>query len=240
MLRFLRPMLALGTVALMLFALIGVTQAETISVRVAAGTDDAEEHLTEGNTIDLTSSDLELGEEGGGGDLQEVGIRFVDVNIPAGSTINSAMIQFTTDETDDEDTSLLIYGELSPNASTFTNAVSDITSRPKTASVVEWNNIPLWSVEGEAGPDQLTPDFAAVVQEVVDQGGWAANNALAIIIAPNPGGERTAESYDGDSAAAALLTVDFTPVPEPSTFVLTGFGLVSMLGIGWRRRRTAS
>lgn len=236
MTRLTRAVLAVPGAALVWLALIGVANAATISVRVAASTDDAEEHLTEGNTIDLTSSDLELGAEGGQGDIQEVGMRFLDVGIPVGATINSAAIQFTTDETDDEDTSLLIYGELSPNASTFTSAASDITSRPKTTSVVEWNNIPPWTVEGEAGPDQLTPDFSAVVQEIVDQPGWALNNALAIIIAPNPGGERTAESWDGDASAAALLTVDFTPIPEPTSALLAVIGILALAAGRCRRR----
>ena len=237
MTRFAGSRLALLVAILGLVGFVGLATAGTVEVRVAAGTDDAEEHLTEGNTIDLTSSDLELGEEGGDGDFQEVGMRFLDIGIPADATITSATIQFTADETDDEDTSLLIYGQLSPNPTTFTEAVADITSRPKTTSSVEWNDIPLWEVEGEAGPAQLTPDFSALVQEIIDQPDWAANNAMVVIIAPNPGGERTAESFDGDAAAAPLLKIEYTAIPEPSTIALAGLGLVAILGYGRRRRR---
>jgi len=193
--------------------LLTVTLAEPLyGVRVASGLDDAEEHLTEANAIDLTSSDLELGAEGGGGDTQEIGIRFQNVVIPAGSIINGATIQFTVDESDDEPTSLLIYGELSSDPLQFSTTAGDITSRKKTTAVVEWNDIPVWNDAsiGSAGPDQRTPNLASIVQEIINQPGWSAGNAMAFIIAPNPGGERTAESFDGDAAAAPLLEIDFS------------------------------
>lgn len=214
--------------------------ADTIEIRVSDGNDDSEEHLTEGNSIDITSSDLELGAEGGGSDTQEIGIRFQGLDIAPLSTINSAHVQFTVDETDNEPTSVIISGELSPNAAMFSTTTGDITARTKTSASVAWNDIPNWSVEGEAGPDQRTPDLSAVIQEIIDQPGWAAGNALALIISPTgPNSERTAESYNGDAAAAALLQIDFTPIPEPSSVVLTAIGLLSILGFGGRRRRAA-
>ena len=186
--------------------------AGSVDVRVASGSDDAEEHITEANAIDLTSSDLELPDEGGGGDLQEIGIRFQNVRVPAGSTISSATIQFTVDEADDEPTSLLIYGELSADPASYGADAGNITSRLKTTAFVEWNDIPVWDDAsiGSAGPDQLTPDLSAIVQEIIGQPGWRANNAMAFIIVPNPGGERTAESFDGSAATAPLLHIDYT------------------------------
>ena len=192
----------------------------TLDVRVASGADDSEEHLTEGNTIDLTSSDLELGAEGGGADAQLQGIRFRDIDIPAGSIINSATIQFTVDEADDEPTSVMIYGELSANPGEYTVAVGDISGRARTAAVVAWNDIPVWddASVGTAGPDQLTPDLASIVQELIDQPGWAANNAIAFIIEGSANSERTAESFDGDANAAPLLHIDYSFGEPPAAF----------------------
>ena len=183
-----------------------------LDVRVASGTDDSEEHLTEGNTIDLTSSDLELGAEGGGADAQVQGIRFLGIDIPAGSTITSASIQFTVDEADDEPTSVMIYGELAADPGGYTDAVGDITARARTTAVVAWNDIPVWDDAsiGSAGPDQLTPDLASIVQEVVDQADWNAGNAIAFIIEGTENSERTAESFDGDAGAAPLLHIEFS------------------------------
>ncbi|MDA1277614.1 MAG: hypothetical protein O2960_26745 [Verrucomicrobia bacterium] len=183
----------------------------SVDVRVSSGLDDSEEHITEGNAIDITSSDLEIPDEGGGGDLQVIGIRFRDIAVSKGATITKASIQFTVDESDDEPTSVRIYGELSPDPAQFTTTAGDITGRTKTAAFVDWNNIPVWNGAsiGSAGPDQLTPDLSSIVQEIVAQPGWNGN-AMVFIIEPNPGGERTAESFDGDQAAAPLLHIEFT------------------------------
>lgn len=193
------------------------------TVQVSDGNDDSEEHITEGNSIDIGSSDLELGAEGGGGDIQEIGVRFQGVNVPAGATITGARIQFTVDEADDEPTSLLFYGELTPDAAAFTETVGDITARIKTEAVVEWNDIPVWDSEsvGAAGRDQSSPDLAAIVQELVDQDGWAAGNAMSFIISANPGGERTVESYNGSANQAPQLIIGYTgggdaPVVPPA------------------------
>jgi hypothetical protein len=190
----------------------------TLDVRVAGGLDDAEEHLTEANAIDITSSDLELGTEGGGADTQAIGIRFRNINIPAGSTITSAAIQFTVDESDDEPTSVLIHGELSANPIEYSTVAGDITRRTKTAASVAWNNIPIWNDAsiGSAGPDQRTPDLSTIVRELIGQPGWTANNSMAFIITANPGGERTAEAFDGDAAAAPLLRIEYI-APSGST-----------------------
>jgi hypothetical protein len=216
--------------------------ADTIEVRVSDGNDDAEEHVTSADagdpmgSVDITSSDLELGAEGGGGDLQQIGIRFQGINILPLSTINSAFVQFTTDEIDDEVTSVRIYGELSPNAAPYSAATNNVTNRTKTTAFVDWSNIPIWELEGEAGPDQRTPNLGPVLQEIINQPGWAAGNALALIIDANPGGERTAESFNGVPAAAPLLSVDFIPIPEPSTVALASVGLLTILAYGSRRR----
>ena len=183
----------------------------SVDVRVSSGADDAEEHLTEGNSIDLTSSDLELGAEGGGADAQLKGILFRNISIPAGATITSATIQFTVDEADDEPTSLMIYGELSPEAVAYTDAVGDISARPRTTAVVEWNDIPEWdgASVGTAGPDQLTPDLASIVQEIIAQDGWNGNS-MAFLIEGTENSERTVESFDGDANAAPLLHIEYT------------------------------
>jgi len=207
----------------------GELNAATVEVRVASGSDDAEEHLTEGNAIDITSSDLELGAEGGAGDTQEIGIRFLGIGVPAGSTVTSATIQFTVDEADDEPTSVRIYGELAANAAEFNTDAGNITSRTKTTAFVDWNDIPVWDAAsiGSAGPDQLTPDLSAIVQEIIGQAGWSAGNSIAFIVTPNPGGERTAESFDGDAGAAALLHVEYGDEPPAGGGIISTDGLVA-------------
>ena len=208
----------------------------SFELRVSGGSNDAEEHLTDfdgvANRMDVTSTDLELGSEGGTGDDQLIGLRFRNVQIPVGSTIESASIQFHADETDAEITSLLIFGELEANPLAYTTTNSDISSRTVTVESVAWDNIPEWDLVHEEGPDQETPDISSIIQEIIDLGGWAPGNSLAIMMAQTSvNGERTAESVEGESGSAPVLKITYTP--EPATMSLLGLGALAMI----RRRK---
>jgi hypothetical protein len=177
----------------------------TTEVRISAGTDDAEERAS--GSISLKSSDLEFAFDGGGD--QTVGMRFSGVQVPPGAVIVNAYIQFQADETNTAVTSLTIQGEAADNALTFTQANSSISDRlliTGTIATVGWDPAP-WTVVGAAGPDQQTPDISSIIQEIVGRPGWANGNALAIIVTGT--GERTAESFNGDAAAAPLLRIEY-------------------------------
>ncbi len=175
----------------------------TVEVRVAASTDDAEENAS-GN-MSLASSDLELVVDGSSNQL--VGMRFNGVNIPPGADITNAYVQFQADEIASEATSLIIQGQDIDNAPTFTSATGNISSRSRTTASVSWAPVP-WTTVGEAGLAQRTPDIASVVQEIVNRPSWSSGNSLVVIISGT--GRRTAESYDGVTAAAPLLHIEFT------------------------------
>ncbi|WP_281540816.1 GEVED domain-containing protein [Maribacter aestuarii] len=194
----------------------------TISSQVSQGSDDAEERISSGN-ISLTSSDLEITSDGANNQL--VGIRFQNIFIPQGTTILSASIQFTTDETDSGTTSVVITGEDADNASTYTSSIGNISSRTLTTASVAWNTIPAWNTVGQSGFNQRTPDLTNIVQEIVNRGGWTSGNAMAFII--NGIGERTAESYNGDPARAPVLNIvaDFITDPLPSIVPNSNRGL---------------
>ena len=174
---------------------------KTIDIQVADSSDDAEE--SSAGTTKLGSSDLEIVYDGG---HQTVGIRFKDVPIPQGATINHAHIQFKVDETDSGDVSLTIAGEDRDDAATFASTHQNISSRRRTTASVAWSPV-AWETVGEAGSDQCTPNIASVVQELVSRLGWSSGNSLVFIITGT--GERTAESCDGDQAGAPLLHVEY-------------------------------
>jgi hypothetical protein len=100
----------------------------------------------------------------------------------------------------------MIEGENVDDAEGFIAASGNISSRSRTLAAVPWSPVP-WTIVGEAGPDQRTPNIASVIQEIVNRPGWASGNSLVVIITGT--GERTAESYNGDSAGAPLLHVEY-------------------------------
>lgn len=170
---------------------------QTLRYVVASGADDAEEGDGGPGVVDTGSSDLEITEDTEGMP-QLIGVRFDGIDLPRGTPILSAYVQFATDEDDKnaDPFSVTLFGEAVDDAEPYSGDVpADISERPRTAASVRWANIPTWTVEHEAGPNQRSPDVKAIVQEVVDREGWQAGNALAFILTGS--GTRTAESYEG-------------------------------------------
>jgi hypothetical protein len=244
--RFLRRVVPVLCVAICGVVVAARIQAATITVPIVAAFDDMEENLDDG-TQDINSTDLELNTEGPPEPRQIVGLRYVDIGIPPLSTINSASVQFMVDEDDVEVTNVRIFGELSANSAPFTDAVNNLSNLTRTSNSVVWSNIPVWTGTGTVGPDQRTPDLSSIIQEIIDQPGWAAGNALSLLIFSEPEsdntGERTAISFEeandpanaGSGFHAPILTIDFTAIPEPSTWAIAAIAIASAALL--RRRR---
>jgi len=184
--------------------------------RIAAGNDDAEEKVV-ARSMDLGSSDLELGYEGAMAPaaLQIVGCRWVGIPVPKGATITEAWVQFSADAVGSDfhipNVSLIIEGELSANPATFSSSAGNISSRPKTTAKVVWD-IPRWMTVHAKGPQERTADISPIIQEIVNQNGWAGS-AIVLMFRDNPAkpsrGCREAESFNGDAAEAPLLHITY-------------------------------
>jgi hypothetical protein len=151
----------------------------------------------------LNSTDLELVDDGS--NHQTVGIRFQSVAIPKNATITNAYIEFETDEPNSGGTSLMIHGQAADNPAVFTSASYNITSRLLTTAMISVHSVPAWNSVNEK---HQTPNLSSIVQEIVNRGGWTEGNTMVFII--SGAGERTAESYNGESANAPNLRVEFT------------------------------
>ncbi|NNL08642.1 MAG: Ig-like domain-containing protein, partial [Croceitalea sp.] len=183
----------------------------TVTSRVSANTDDAEQRISNGSVND-GDADLELAFDGG--DNQLIGLRFQNVNVPAGAIISSATIQFTSARADSGLTSLTISGQNSDNPSTFLEVNNNISSRPLTLASVAWNTIPAWdNPSGQAGPDQRTPNLSNIIQEITLRPGWNQGQAMAFVISGT--GTRHAESHNGSATQAPLLSITYTLPPLP-------------------------
>lgn len=173
----------------------------TISVRVNASSDDAEQNLSTG-TVVINSSDLELAVDVSASQL--VGMRFNGIAIPAGATITSAYVEFETDVAWSTACSLTIQGQAADNPTTFVASNSNLSARSKTTASVAWSPS-AWNTVNEK---HQSPNLSSIVQEIVNRSGWASGNSMVIFVQGT--GTREAESYDGEAAAAPLLVVEYS------------------------------
>ncbi len=207
--------------------------------RVGSSTDDREHYV--GGSIDSAgSSDLEMPyEDAGKGSPQVVGVRFQDVKVPKGANITGAYLEFVCDETKDGSlaVSLVIDGHLDPDPPTFT---TDIIGRPRTTAKAVWEPED-WTSSGQVSQSS---DISAVIQEIVNQDGWASGNSLVLIIGDNPDnpsqGIRGAESFDGSVMQAPFLHIEYSSQyasnPDPADGSLYADTWASL---GWDAGETA-
>jgi hypothetical protein len=199
-----------------------VSAAVVIDKLIAEENDDGEDHIAYAGQADdgaesRTSSDLEMPWEDSvrSSSYQVIGMRFTDLQIPKGSEVINAYVQFTGDNDDDSkltggSVNLIINGLLQPDPDGLGSGENFYPDRnPKTAAEVPWSNIPSWS-NNRATAASRTPDISSVIQEIIGQDGWASGNALIIFIRDdetNPSnGQRSALS--GPGSAGPLLHIE--------------------------------
>lgn len=148
-------------------------------VTFLASSDDAEQ---ENDEIDsLFDDDLDAGWEGAPEDqnILTAGLRFQNVNLPKGTTIDSAFIQVFSHEskTPEDVARITIVGDAADHAATFTED-SLIDARPWTQASLLWEVNESWGL----WTPHLTPDVGPIVQEIINRDGWEAGNALAFLL----------------------------------------------------------
>ncbi len=187
----------------------------TVEVRIAASSDDAEEYNT--GSVTRSSTKLEFVDSSTSTN-QTIGLRFPGLALPKGAAVSAAYLQFKTASASSNPTSLTLQAQAADNASTFGSMAFSISSRPRTTEAVSWSPVP-WTVVGEVGLNQRSPDLTSLVKAVIDRPGWNSGNALAFIITGT--GKRVAWAYDGDNAGAPLLHVEY--IIDDSPPVISSF-----------------
>ncbi|MEM7205823.1 MAG: PKD domain-containing protein, partial [Planctomycetota bacterium] len=170
--------------------------------RVTASDQDAEEKLSNGY-MRVTNPDLELTIDRGFQQL--IGLR-LPVDVPPGSHISDAYVQFHVDEVDSAPTNLTIRAEATGTPAPITSARADLSSRPKTAARVDWAPGP-WAYERAAGARQRTPNLAPIVQELVDRPDWSNPGTILLLI--EGVGDRVAEAFDGVPSRSPELVIKY-------------------------------
>ena len=148
----------------------------TLNLCVIANADDAAERddstgfTSTGLTVAMLSSN-------NAAIRTNAGLRFQAVTIAQGQLILAAVTRVFSVGTAFDDPDIYIYGEDIDNSPNFvTNA--DVTSRVLTTANTQW------FASGVGTGYKTSPDFTAVVQEVINRVSWASGNALTIILKP--------------------------------------------------------
>ena len=171
----------------------GVARAASQDIAISQASDDAREDAA--GAVEIDDPGLTMGEY-----RAAVGVRFNGVNVPRGTELRNAYIQFTCREPRDPGPCFLfVHGEAADNAVTFAETTGNISSRDWTRDFTLWYPT-AWDTAGEAGDAQRTWDLSSVIQEIIDRPGWVSGNSLAIIISGPGPGLRTAEAYSGGGA----------------------------------------
>lgn len=148
-------------------------------VIVSTSSDDAEQ---EDLAMDaLNDDDLDMGWEGDPEKLHELhtGLRFQNITIPKGATIDSAFIRFCAHEgkSAEDVAKITIVGEASDNAVTY-DLENLITARPQTSASLVWTVAEEWDI----WEFYSTPNIANIVQEIVNRNAWVYGNAMAFML----------------------------------------------------------
>ncbi len=188
---------------------------DAVNVSVAASADDCTVEPALTYMQALTDDWVGMGRNATGDSDRNSGLRFLNLTIPDGATILSAKLTGKSYAAYDNTVNLKIRGELSLEPATF-STYANFAARSKTTSAVDWDISTAWAL----GETVESVDFAAVIQEIVNQEGWASGNDIVLFI-ENDGTAGTtrralrAYDYAGNSDGASLYvayTVESNPL----------------------------
>jgi hypothetical protein len=168
----------------------------TFTTSIAASSDDAAE---DSGVMDLTANIATMQDA-----ADYIGLRFTGVTIPPGSTVNTATTDVNVPSATLDSPDLTIYAEDTDDAATFTGSANNISGRTATTATASWAAIDIGTGV------KTSPNFAAVIQEIIDRPGWASGNDIALIFKGNSAAcDFRISTWDGTNPEA-VLNVDYT------------------------------
>ena len=161
---------------------------------------------------------------GSEGDDQLLALRFEDVRIPRGATLNSAKLLVTNSAAGGSDSVVWqIQTEQVDDSAALTSTANNLSSRKTGGSVINWtvdsstlNTAPsstqcsVTTSTGQANTcaDQFTKstnELKSIVHEVTNRSGWCGGQSITFLIdASSPTADQIRKLYSKDSAEAAL------------------------------------
>ncbi len=196
----------------------------TITLTITSGDNDAGPNPDAGCLNKTYWNEIYFGECFIGEDITS-GFRFINVQIPPGSTVTEAFLRFTTNGPYSNALILRIFGEASASPVPFSESNMPAI-RSRTSTYRDWT-IPSTDTWG-LGSERFTPDMSPIIQEIIDQANWQAGNSIALLVTDNgnEGGkhrrvisfERPEDSYTGHLAELVITYSPggASPSPTPS------------------------
>jgi hypothetical protein len=180
-----------------------------VTLQCTSGNDDARETASEsafsasGSTIAIDSNAID-------DNRSLAGFRFTNVPVSNPAAIRAAWLQLLVDS--DGDANFNIAANLNVNPDNFATD-PHVVDRPLTVGAGAW-------VESLVAGWRTSPDIRPVIQEVLSEPGWAAGNALVLILVGNNDFPESlvVAAYESGAANAAKLILDI----EPATALICG------------------
>ena len=164
-----------------------------------------------------------------------VGLRFQNITIPSGVTIEAAYFRpiAQSDETGTTFRSR-IKGEDADNAAAF-STVEDFDGRDRTTAEVDWDGEGPWTT----GERYQSPDIKTIIQEIIDRPGWSSGNALVLFWddfddRSDVGADRRAYQYDNAPTNPVQLHIQYSTTQlDKRVAANTDDALIYFNGTGW-------
>ncbi len=197
----------------------------TLNLQVGASGDDF--RWNEGNSyFTATDTAIDVGYQDGTTTRKNAGFRFTNVTAPKNASIVSAKLTLRSTSTPTSQTvvNLKIDAILATNPSAPTT-YAGAEGATRTSAVVNWDNVGAWA----ASTNYDSPDITSVIQELVNQSGWASGNAMVIYLEDNGssavnGTTRQFQTYDNYAPNAPKLQIVYNDPVTARTLALTGVG----------------
>ena len=186
----------------------------SVDEQVGASSDDAGTGGANCGAWALTLASLGFG-QCCGENIEDTGLRFQTLNVPNGATIDTAYCTLYAVGSCNPTAALLkIRGEDTDDATTF-STLADFNGRSRTSASVNWTPS-AWTADNWYNTDEIK----TIIQEIVNRGGWAANNDLVIFIEDNGSTTDSVRCYSwdyDDHSKAPKLHIEYTAVTEKTS-----------------------
>jgi hypothetical protein len=147
-----------------------------------------------------------------------MGFMFRGVQVPTGSSITTAYLKVYTNDSGRDSPNVTIKAQYNPAA--FSTSSSNFSGRTLTTASASWV-----ATDIGIGAYKNSPSLTAVLQEVVDNGGWTGAGDVAFFLIQNSAsGWLRVASWDHATDPPPQLYVEWSDAPSP----ISGAGDVTL------------